>query len=282
MRNEEKLAIQCHTEYDALKYVIVVPPKYMAITEVINETQAHYVSDNINIDIAIQQHQSLVDKLQAEGAVVHELDAKPELNEQVFTRDIAFVIGEKLFISNMQRDIRKKEVAVLMNWLVENEVPYEVCELPSIEGGDVIVDGKQVWVGVSGRTSRAAIHALQAELPNYNISPIRLREDILHLDCVFNVINEDTALIFRDAIHQRDFEKIKGHYNLIEVTAEEQFAMGPNVLAIGEKKIISLPENKQLNRQLTETGFDVIEIPFSEIIKSGGSYRCCTLPLLRK
>lgn len=282
MQDKAQLEIQCQNEYQTLKSVITVSPEYMAITEVINETQNHYANDNINTKIASEQHLGLVKVLQAQGVAVQELPPQADLNEQVFTRDIGFTIGGDLFICNMARDIRKKEVKVLINWLEKNGVPYKQCEVPSIEGGDVIVDGEQVWVGLSGRTTRAAVEALQTELPTYTVQPLQLREDILHLDCVFNVINNDTALIYPEAFTKADYKKLNQHYNLITITEEEQFLMGPNVLAVGEGKVISLPENKRINEALTKAGFEVIEVPFSEIIKSGGSFRCCTLPLLRK
>ncbi len=282
MENRADLKIECHNEYQALRSVIVVSPDYMAITEVINETQNYYAHDNIDTEIANEQHQAFVHVLKTLGATVYELDPVRDLNEQVFTRDIGFTIGKKLFVCNMARDIRKKEVEVLLNWLKENGVSYTQCDVPSIEGGDVIVDGEQIWVGLSGRTTLTAVQALQAELPHYAISPIELRDDILHLDCVFNVIGNDTALIYPEAFTEADYERLNQRYQLITITEEEQFAMGPNILAVGDRKLISLPENKRINKALTETGFEVMEIPFSEIIKSGGSFRCCTLPLFRK
>ena len=282
MSNSARRPIHCHTEYDSLKHVVVALPEHMAITEVINETQNYYFKENINIDIAVKQHKDFTDILKAEGAVVEELDLMLDLNEQVFTRDIGFVIGEKLFVSYMKKDIRKKEVAVLMDWLDEKELPFEKIELPTMEGGDVIIDGDTIWVGVSDRTSLEAIKDLQNELPNYTVSAVHLRGDILHLDCVFNVISEDTALIYPEAFQEKTIEQLKKNYKLINVTEEEQFHMGPNVLAIGGGKLISLPENERLNNELVKAGFQIIEVPFSEIIKSGGSYRCCTLPLLRE
>jgi len=70
-------------------------------------------------------------------------------------------------------------------------------------------------------------------------------------------------------------------YDLIDVTEEEQFTLGTNVLSIGQKQIISMPTNQQVNSALRTRGYHVIEVAFDEIIKSGGSFRCCTLPVLR-
>ena len=74
---------------------------------------------------------------------------------------------------------------------------------------------------------------------------------------------------------------LKKHYDLIEISEQEQFTLGPNVLSIGQKKVISLPINQETNAALTARGYTIIEVDFSEIIKSGGSFRCCTLPIRR-
>ncbi|WP_087974510.1 dimethylarginine dimethylaminohydrolase family protein [Oceanobacillus rekensis] len=274
--------VNCQNEYDPLQHVIVVPPRYMEIKEVINTTQRHYLEENINIEKAARQHTDFIHTLEEEGATVVTLEAKKQLNEQVYTRDIGFTIGSKFFVSFMKKDIRRQEERVLIDWLKENQISYYRFATPSIEGGDVIVDNAKIWVGQSDRTSPTAIDILDEQLPNHTVTPILMRQDILHLDCIFNVISDDTALIYAPAIDEVSYNTLKSSYNLIEVTEEEQFNMGPNVLSIGHKKLISLPENKRLNQELTRAGFEVIEVPFSEIIKSGGSYRCCTLPLIRE
>lgn len=69
---------------------------------------------------------------------------------------------------------------------------------------------------------------------------------------------------------------------LVKVTEEEQFQLGTNVLSIGNKRVLSLPVNGKVNKQLRNRGFQVIEVDITEIIKSGGSFRCCTLPITRE
>lgn len=181
----------------------------------------------------------------------------------------------------MKEAIRKNEQDVLLEWLQQNKVAYYPFKTGSIEGGDVIIDHSKVWAGISDRTSKEAVAVLQSQLPNHEVIPIKLRKDILHLDCIFNIIDDQTALIYPPAMDSDAYLLLKEMYTLIEVTEEEQFHLGPNVLSLGNRQIISLPENKRMNQKLTEMGFQIIETPFSEIIKSGGSFRCCTLPLIR-
>ncbi|MCA1055483.1 hypothetical protein LCM10_10855 [Rossellomorea aquimaris] len=272
----------CPNEYGRLKKVLVVSPLNMRITEVINETQKHYLKENIDIDKAIKQHDQFVRILEEHGVRVSHLEPLEELNEQVFTRDIGFCIGNEFFVSSMNAELRKGEVKVLMEWLEANALPHIHLAGHSIEGGDVLVDGKDVWVGISGRTNRLAIQNLKKLLPDHTVHALPLRSDILHLDCVFTILSEEAAIVYPPAFSKKDLQKIKARYNVIEVDDREQFQMGPNVLAIGDHKIISLTGNRGLNEKIRGKGFTVIETDFSEIIKSGGSFRCCTLPVIRE
>ncbi len=268
-------------EYDRLQKVIVCPPKYMEIKNVINETQKFYEDENIDVKIAMKQHERFVQTLKQFDIEVIELMTDSKLNEQVFTRDIGFVNGETLFTCEMGRNIRKPEIDVLQQFLDHEDLTYTPLTTRSIEGGDVVVANDKVYVGRSLRTTRKAIQDLQKQIPDKEVVTVQIREDILHLDCCFNLVSDKVGLIYNDAFDEKERNLLHNEYDLIEVTDDEQFTLGTNVFSIGDGKIISLPENKQVNKQLTNKGFEVVEVPFSEIIKSGGSFRCCTLPIER-
>ncbi|WP_371069335.1 dimethylarginine dimethylaminohydrolase family protein [Sediminibacillus sp. JSM 1682029] len=281
IKSEEKI-IDCTTEYRKLETLFICRPKYMEITEVINETQRHYINGNIDVDLAMEQHETFARILEKHGAEVIRLEPEHQLNEQVFTRDIGFCIGSRLFLSEMNTHIRGAEVDVLKQSLQDKGISYHRPFLQSIEGGDVMVDGDKIWVGISKRTTREAAETLQLQLGNdYQVIPLPIDDSILHLDCAFNILSPDWALIYPDAFAPADYQKLKENYHLIEVTAAEQFSMGTNVLSIGGGKVISMPQNKDVNEKMRRTGFQVIEVEFSEIIKSGGSFRCCSLPVYR-
>ncbi|GAA4070280.1 dimethylarginine dimethylaminohydrolase family protein [Amphibacillus indicireducens] len=274
--------IVCHNEYDRLKQVIVTPPTHMRIEEVINETQKHYQDSNIDIDKALEQHRYFQKVMRDHGVEVIEIEPRSELNEQVFTRDIGVTIGTQVIVSQMATDLRERETVYLKKFLVENNMAHMEIMIDSIEGGDVILDEERIWIGVSDRTTEIAIQSLQQFLPNYQIETIDLKNEILHLDCTFNLVGPNLALIYREGILEADYQRLNEHYQLIEVDSEEQFTLGTNVLSIAPGKVISLPENKRTNQKLREAGLEVIEVPFNEIIKSGGSFRCCTMPIYRE
>jgi N-dimethylarginine dimethylaminohydrolase len=136
---------------------------------------------------------------------------------------------------------------------------------------------------LSDRTNAEAIEHLQNLLKKqFDIIPIDFQSKYLHLDCVFNIVSPELAIIYPGALKPEQIELFKSRYELIEVSEEEQFTLGTNVLSIGYNKIISLPINKKVNEELRKRGFEIIEVDITEIIKSGGSFRCCTLPIHRE
>lgn len=275
--------LSCFNEYDELKKVVMCQPQYMNIRDVINETQKHFKDEGIHIERALEQHDQFVKALRNFDIEVYLLPYHAKYPEQVFTRDIGFTLGETIFVADMAHDVRKGEENVLRQWLEDEGISYYNIIGDEIEGGDVIIDQDTIYIGLSNRTNQEAVNHL-SELLNkqFKVISIDFQEKFLHLDCVFNVVSPKTALIYPPALKKEDIEFFSARYELIEVSDEEQFTLGTNVLSIGRNRIISLPVNKNVNEQLRNQGFEVIEVDITEIIKSGGSFRCCTLPILRE
>ena len=88
--------------------------------------------------------------------------------------------------------------------------------------------------------------------------------------------------MFEPAFELESLAKIREAYpELVSLTDKEQTNAGANVLPIDSDTIVSIAENASVNVQLARLGFDVITLPYSEIIKTGGSVRCDTLPIER-
>ena len=282
-QSTEHYKIQCFTEYNVLKKVILCQPQYMTIRDVINETQKHFKNEGIHIEKALKQHDEFVNKLRQHGIEVILLPYHKKYPEQVFTRDIGFTLGETIFVADMASDVRNGEENVLKQWLEDEEISYYNIIGHQIEGGDVIIDRDTIFIGLSDRTNREAIKHLQDLLNRqFEIIPIDFQSKYLHLDCIFNIVSPELAIIYPEALKPEQIELFKSRYELIEVSEEEQFTLGTNVLSIGYNKIISLPINKKVNEELSKRGFEIVEVDITEIIKSGGSFRCCTLPIHRE
>ena len=279
-KTQKNNTIKCITEYDTLRRVILCPPEFMAIDEVINEVQKTYENENIDKPRAMKQHKEFEKLLKENGVEVITLPTSEKYPEQVFTRDTAFTIGNEVFIADLAANIRKGEEITLKEWLVAQDIPFQSAT-ERMEGGDIIVDRDTIYIGISSRTSEEAVRQLDERLPDHDIKRIPFDGRYLHLDCVFNILSPGKALYFPAAFDQQTIDELAASYELIEVAEDEQFSLGTNVLSIGNNKIFSLPQNEKVNTKLRTHGFEVIEVDFSEIIKSGGSFRCCSMPVER-
>ena len=232
---------------------------------------------------------------------------RPETIEnynQIFTRDIAFVIDDKIVVSGII-DERKKEIDGIEKVFskISSDKIITLSNDARIEGGDVILDGENIYIGYSkeddfnkykvARTNEKAINQIKILFPHKNIfsfelnkSDLSARDNALHLDCCFQPIGKNKAIIYEGGFKNYDdvlliTEKF-GDNDLIRISREEMYNMNSNIFSISENVIVSENGFKRLNRLLSEQGFIVEEIKFSEIAKMEGLLRCTTLPLQRR
>ena len=209
---------------------------------------------------------------------------------QMFTRDPFIVIDDKLLISNMKEDIRKEETNTIKNILKDinkNNIIYLPKDI-YIEGGDIIIHNKYIFVGQEGnRTNIKGIDFLKETFPNYEIIPLNMiNPDInsnwIHLDCLFNPVSAATAIIYKKGFTKDSLETINKIFNnLIDITKKEQSELAANVFSIGSNTIIMQKRHRRISNKLKELGFNIETINKYETIQETGFVRCLTCPLER-
>lgn len=212
--------------------------------------------------------------------------------EQIFTRDIGFVIGDKFVIANMRKEERMTEIEGIEEFLSQFD-ESQILHVPEgayIEGGDVIVHNEYIFIGIGARTNLEGVAFVRAKFPDKNVIGFDIVVDeedhnrnILHLDCCFQPIGSGEAIIYEEGFVEPPLELLElfGEGNLIRVTQEEKNAMFPNIFSVGPKRIIIEQGFKRLKKELLDRGYDIYEIPYAEVSKLGGLLRCSTLPLRR-
>ncbi|MDR1632191.1 MAG: amidinotransferase [Dysgonamonadaceae bacterium] len=223
---------------------------------------------------------------------------------QVFARDVAFVVDDKIIVSNIipDRNDEKEAYEEVFSQISYSKI-YNLPEKAHVEGGDVVLYDNIVFLGIYTaadypqlRTARTNIHAfnfLKELLPEKTIIPLELhkhdtnpRAGILHLDCCFQPVGKNKAIVYRDGfIKESDYQRIVdifGFENLFHITQEEMYYMNANVFSIAPDVVVSENNFKRLNAHLTNRwGITVETVPYHEISKMGGLLRCSTLPLMR-
>ena len=222
---------------------------------------------------------------------------------QVFSRDIAFVIDDKFIVPNILKDRAKEFEAIspVVNQIDENAI-VTMPEGTRVEGGDVMPWEDCIFLGVSNeedfqkytcaRTNYKGVAFLQKTFPDrtvvsfeLNKSDVEPRDNALHLDCCFQPIGKNQAVIypggFKDVDDVQFLKNYFGEENIIEITKDEMYSMNSNLFSISPEVIVSEKGFTRLNEELRRRGFIVEEIPYAEIAKMEGLLRCSTLPLRR-
>tara|TARA_R110000868_G_scaffold100301_2_gene275860 strand:+ start:14729 stop:15643 length:915 start_codon:yes stop_codon:yes gene_type:complete len=255
------------------------------------------------------KEEDMILEMEAVAAVFEKYSIKvyrPEVIKncnQIFSRDIAFVIEDKIIRANILPN-REEEIHAI-DYLWNQIEPKKRIILPKechAEGGDVMLWNDYIFVGtysgedyadyITARTNMDAVIALQELFPDKKVRGFELKksntnpmENALHLDCCFQPIGTNKAILHKNGfLIEREYQWLVdffGKDNVFEITKEEMYNMNSNVFSISETVIISEKNFTRLNTWLREQGFTVEEVPYAEIAKQEGLLRCSTLPLIR-
>ncbi|MFV5685847.1 dimethylarginine dimethylaminohydrolase family protein [Flavobacterium sp. GB2R13] len=222
---------------------------------------------------------------------------------QIFTRDIGFVIDDIFIKSNILPD-RERELDAIQ-YVIDQIDPKKVVRPPEevhIEGGDVILWKEYIFIGtykgsdykdyITARTNIQGVQYIKELFPNKIIkefdlvkSKIEARDNALHLDCCFQPVGNDKGIIYKSGFREEaDYlflVNLFGKENLFHITRDEMYTMNSNVFSIDTNVVVSEKNFTRLNNWLRANGFIVEEIPYAEIAKQEGLLRCSTLPLVR-
>ncbi|MHA7058567.1 dimethylarginine dimethylaminohydrolase family protein [Aquimarina sp. M1] len=253
---------------------------------------------------------AMVAEMEAVAKVFEKYDVKvyrPKVIEnynQIFARDIALVIEDKFVKSNILPE-REKEIKAIQ-YVIDEINLDKVCKAPSedihFEGGDIIIHNDHIFIGtykgedysdcIVARTNMEGVAYIRSLFPDKTVREFDLnksmddpRNNALHLDCCFQPVGKNKAIIHKEGF--RNIEDYKylvdffGMENLFHIDRHEMYYMNSNIFSISEDIVISEKNFTRLNMWLRSLNIIVEEVPYSEIAKQEGLLRCSTMPLIR-
>jgi dimethylargininase len=225
----------------------------------------HLARSPIDVDVARVQHAEYERALDALGCRVQRVPVADDLPDSVFIEDTAVVVDEVAVITRPGAESRRAETAAVADALRVYR-PLRVIEAPAtIDGGDVLVIGKRVFVGITPRTNSDGANQLRNHLVpfGYDVEAVPVH-GCLHLKSGVTQIADDAVLINRQWISGFD------DYTRIDVDPGEPFAA--NALRIGEALIY--PSMFPRTRARLQ---NVHVVDASELAKAEGGVTCCSI-----
>lgn len=231
----------------------------------------HLARVPIDVERAVAQHAGYVDALAEAGYRIERLPSDVDLPDSVFIEDIAVVLDELAIVMRPGAESRRAETPAVAEAVARHREVQRIEAPGTIDGGDVLVCGRQVFIGQSTRTNTSAVEQMRRILAPFGYGVCSLPVNgCLHLKSAVTLVGERRLLanpewIDRDAL--RSFE-------IVDVDASEP--MAANALRLDDRVILPAAFPRTAER-LRRHGLTVRLVDVGELAKAEGGVTCCSL-----
>ena len=258
-------------------------PEFFDVSYVINPWMAGNLSC-VSREQAHAQWDTLL-RLMRDGADVELIDPEPNLPDMPFTANAGLVVGNTVLLSNFRFAERQNEEKHFERWFrdhgfVVSKLPREI---PFEGAGDALLDRARgcVWLGFGHRSDPAAGLHIGA-LFGLETIPLQLADPrFYHLDTCFCPLPQGSVMYYPEAFSPGSQALLKKRippHKAILVEEEDARKFACNAVSRGSKIILNSASDR-LRRQLSTTGLQAEQSPFSEFLRAGGASKCLTLRL---
>lgn len=233
----------------------------------------HVARSPIDVDVARAQHRAYEAVLTSLGCEVRRVTPAPEHPDAVFVEDTAVVLDEVAVITRPGAVTRREEVAAVADVLAPLRPLARIESPATLDGGDVLVIGRSVYVGETGRTNAEGIAQLRTTLAlvGYTVRGVPVT-GCLHLKTAVTALDDATVLLNPAWVRAAAFNA----YRVLAV--DEMEPMAANVLRVGDALVYgaSFPRTLEM---LHSAGLRPHTVDASELAKAEGAVTCCSLVL---
>ncbi|WP_287130229.1 TIGR00300 family protein [Candidatus Cyanaurora vandensis] len=262
---------------------LMCAPEYFDVAYVINP----WMAGNINRtspELARQQWQELYELVQTQ-ATVELVDPRPGLPDMPFTANAGLVLEDRVVLSHFLFPERQGEESYFAEWFAAHD--FKVFTMPTqiaFEGaGDALLDRDQRWLWAGyGHRSALDSHGYLAKWLELEVLSLRLVDErFYHLDTCFCPLSRGYLLYYPLAFDEPSrrliAQRVPPEKRLI---VSEQDAVNFACNAVNIQDLVILNQaTPQLQEQLQQSGFQVVQSPLGEFMKAGGAAKCLTLRL---
>ena len=277
------------SEHGRLLDVLVCPPDNFRWLPTSAISRATLESGrSFDHDLARRQHATMVAAYEEAGVRVHFLEPDAALPYQVFARDSSAMTTGGAVITQLQQWWRRGEYAAAIRFYQDAQIPIRgMITAGALEGGDVMIlePGCAVIGAGEARTQEHAARQLAAWLANdgWEVRVEPIPERFVHIDVLLAVLAERLVAVCTDVLSAGFVTWLRDRgFELIEVPADDAFALGANAISLGDERVLSIQGADALNAQMRARGLAVQQLDLSMFTLGGGGAHCLVQALRRQ
>jgi len=247
-----------------------------------SDSYANCVSTNpartrIDVSLAKKQHREYVSILKRAGVEVIELAPLNSYPDSVFMQDPAILGSRHSVVGRFGEQRRRGEEEALVQSLNDHKDKVgsvSHVEPPgTLEGGDIVVTDRGIFVGKSTRTNAEGIKQLAKHLSGLEVKPVET--SLLHLLCGCSYLTDGTMIIAPELVSTEAFPG----FTFVAIPKEEAYAC--DALYVGYGKVV-IPSGFPLAAtSLRNAGYTPLEVDISEFYKGDGGVTCLASPVYK-
>jgi dimethylargininase len=225
----------------------------------------------IDVDRARRQHAAYEAAIADAGYQIIRLRGDPEMPDCVFIEDTAVVLDEVAIVTRPGAVSRREETAAVADELARHRALRYVEAPGTVDGGDVLVIGRDLFIGRSTRTNAAGVDQMRraASAVGYTVHEAELT-GCLHLKSAATALDPQTLLVNPNWIDPALF----GEYQVVTIDPREVYAA--NVLHLHDRVVVPAAFPRTADR-ISERGRRVVTVDAGELAKAEGAVTCCSL-----
>ena len=279
-------------DYGVLKDVLLGKPDYFRWVEagpLIGRTlkNMHKTGARFDYDLAMHQHQEMVKIYENAGVNCHYLDADPVLHRNFFARDSSAMTPWGALICHMQLKCRRADYHTVIKFYQDNKIPiWQYATAGHFEGGDfVILEPGTLLIGYGGERSEQEGSEQVAGFvrqKGWDVEVAPIPALFVHMDGLVVPLDHKLLVACLDGLESWVISWLeKKGFQFVDVGFAEAKDLGVNLVALGNKKVLSMASSPKLNKQLRSLGYEVFAPDMSMYTLGGGGVHCLCQALRR-
>ncbi|MCV7281874.1 N-dimethylarginine dimethylaminohydrolase [Mycolicibacterium flavescens] len=257
------------------RHYAMTPPTFFTVEYAINP----WMDPTTVVDtaLALAQWETLRRTYTDLGHTVDVIDPVPGLPDMVYAANGGLIVGDTAVVARFAYPQRAAEAHAYAAWMTARGLrPVETRHVNEGQG-DLLVVGATVLAGYGFRTDRRAHDEIAARLDCPIVSLELVDPRFYHLDTALAVLDDTTIAYYPPAFSDASRTTLSTLFpDAIEVASADAYVLGLNAVSDGYHVVLPAAATG-FAEQLRAGGFRPVGVDLSELLKGGGSVKCCTL-----